>query len=241
MGDRNALITGGTRGIGAGIAVALKKKGYKVAVTYHGHEEKALAFQEAYGIEAFKWDVGDYEECRQGLGRVREALGEIDILVNNAGVTRDAMFHKSHPEDWRYVINTNLLSCFNMSHLVIEGMRQRNFGRIVNISSINAQRGQIGQTGYCAAKAGILGFTKALALECASKGITVNAVCPGYINTEMVQAVPSEALNKIIQQIPVGRLGKIDEIAQAVVFFVSEEAAFITGSTLSVNGGHYLI
>lgn len=241
MRGRIALVTGGTRGIGAGIAIELKKAGYSVGVTYHGNEENAERFRRTHGLEVFRWDAGDYEACQQGIQRVQERLGEIDVLVNNAGIARDVMFHKASPEDWKAVIHTNLISCFNMSRLVIEGMRERSFGRIINISSINAQRGQSGQTNYCAAKAGILGFTKALALECGRKGITVNAICPGYTNTEMVQAVSPPILDKIIQQIPVGRLGEVQEIARGVVFLASDEASFITGSTLSLNGGHSMI
>lgn len=241
MRGRIALVTGGTRSIGASIAIELKKAGYSVGTTYYGNEENAEQFRRTHGLEVFRWDVGDYEACQQGIQRVQERLGEIDILVNNAGITKDVMLHKATPEDWRAVIHTNLISCFNMSRLVIEGMRERNFGRIINISSINAQKGQAGQTNYCAAKAGILGFTKALALECGRKGITVNAICPGYINTEMVQSISPDILNKIIQQIPAGRLGETHEIARGVAFLASDDAGFITGSTLSLNGGHAMI
>ena len=240
MKGRTALVTGGTRGIGSAIALALSKSGYHTAVTYQENEENAEQYRSSHGIDIFRWDVGDYESCQQGLQSVEKHLGPIDILINNAGITRDVIFHKSAPQDWRVVLDTNLMSCFNMSRLVIEGMRMRGFGRIINISSINAQRGQVGQTNYCAAKAGIIGFTKALALECGSKGITVNAICPGYINTEMVQNVSAEILDKIIQQIPVGRLGEADEIARGVLFLASEDAAFMTGSTLSINGGYYM-
>ena len=241
MKNRIALVTGGTRGIGTAVAIELKKAGYRVAVTFQENEEQAKYFYQTYNIEIFKWDVADYEACRQGVQQVQETIGPVDVLVNNAGITKDIMFHKMAPEEWEKVIQTNLMSCFNMSRLVIEGMRKRNFGRIINISSINAQRGQKGQANYCAAKAGVLGFTKALALENGSKGVTVNAICPGYINTEMVQAVPEEIMAKIIQQIPVGRLGEAKEVARSVAFLASEEAAYITGSTLSLNGGHHMV
>lgn len=241
MKGRIALVTGGTRGIGAAIAIELKKSGYTVGVTYQENEESAERFRRTHQIEIFRWDVGDYEACHQGIQWVQQRLGVVDILVNNAGITRDVMFHKAVPEDWNAVIHTNLISCFNMSRVVIGGMREQNFGRIINISSINAQRGQAGQTNYCAAKAGILGFTKALALETTSKGVTVNAICPGYINTDMVQTVPQETMSKIIQQIPLRRLGEAREVARGVLFLASDEAGFVTGSTLSLNGGHYMI
>ena len=240
MNGRTALVTGGTRGIGGAIALSLSKAGYHTAVTYQENEESAEQYKRSHGIDIFRWNVGDFDSCQQGLQRVQEHLGPIDVLINNAGITRDIMFHKSSPQDWRAVLETNLLSCFNMSRLVINDMRARGFGRIINISSINAQRGQAGQTNYCAAKAGIIGFTKALALECGSKGITVNAICPGYINTEMVQGVSVDILQRIVQQIPVGRLGEADEIARGVLFLASENAAFVTGSTLSLNGGYYM-
>ena len=238
---RVALVTGGSRGIGAAIAKALKAAGYKVGANYAGNDDAAGKFKAETGIPVFKWDVSSYEACTGGLKKVEAELGPIDILVNNAGVTRDGMFHKMTPEQWVAVINTNLNSLFNMCRPLIEGMRERNFGRIVNISSINGQKGQMGQCNYSAAKAGEIGFTKALALENAKKGITVNAICPGYIGTEMVRAVPKDVLEKnILPQIPVGRLGEPEEVARCVVFLASDDAGFITGSTLTVNGAQYL-
>ena len=238
---RVALVTGGTRGIGAAIARALKAGGYKVAANYGGNDEAAQKFKGETGIPVFKWDVSSYEACADGIKKVEAELGPVEVLVNNAGITRDAMFHRMKPEQWSAVINTNLGSLFNMCRNVIEGMRERRFGRIVNISSINGQKGQFGQTNYSAAKAGEIGFTKALAQESARSGITVNAIAPGYINTEMVQAVPKDVLEKnIIPQIPVGRLGEPEEIARCVVFLVSDDAGFITGSTLTANGAQYL-
>ncbi|ACB94079.1 beta-ketoacyl-ACP reductase [Beijerinckia indica] len=239
---RVAVVSGGSRGIGAAISKALKASGYQVAATYAGNDEAATKFKDETGIPVYKWDVGSYKACSEGLEQVSKDLGPIEILVNNAGITRDGMFHKMTPEQWYDVINTNLNSLFNMTRPVIEGMRERGFGRIVNISSINGQKGQMGQANYSAAKAGDLGFTKALAQENANKGITVNAICPGYIATEMVKAIPQEVLEKaILPQIPVRRLGEVEEIARAVVFLVAEEAGFITGSTLSINGGQYFI
>ena len=239
--SRVALVTGGTRGIGAAIAKALKKEGYKVAANYGGNDEAAAKFKAETGIPVFKWDVSNYEACAEGLKKVEAEVGPIEILVNNAGITRDAMFHKMTADHWNAVISTNLGSLFNMCRPVIEGMRSRKFGRIVNISSINGQKGQMGQTNYSAAKAGEIGFTKALAQENAKAGITVNAICPGYINTEMVQAVPNEVLEKnILPQIPVGRLGEPEEIARCVVFLAADGAAFITGSTMTVNGAQYI-
>jgi acetoacetyl-CoA reductase len=239
--SRVALVTGGTRGIGAAIAKALKKEGYKVAANYAGNDEAAAKFKAETGIPVFKWDVSNYGACAEGLKKVEAEVGPIDILVNNAGITRDAMFHKMTADHWNAVISTNLGSLFNMCRPVIEGMRTRKFGRIVNISSINGQKGQMGQTNYSAAKAGEIGFTKALAQENAKVGITVNAICPGYINTEMVQAVPKEVLEKsILPLIPVGRLGEPDEIARCVVFLAADGAAFITGSTMTVNGAQYI-
>ena len=240
MTERVALVTGGTRGIGAAIARALKDKGHKVAVTYHGNDERARAFTQATGIPAYKWDVADFEACEKGVARVEADLGPIDILVNNAGITRDATLVKMTREMWEEVIATNLGSCFNMAKAVFPGMRERRFGRIVNISSINGQAGQYGQVNYAAAKAGMIGFTKALALEGARYNVTVNAVAPGYIDTDMVAAVPQNILEKIIARIPVGRLGKPEEIARAVVFLADEEAGFITGATITVNGGQYM-
>jgi acetoacetyl-CoA reductase len=235
-----ALVTGGTRGIGAAISVALKNAGYKVAANYGGNDEAANKFKAETGIAVFKWDVGDFDACTAGIKDVESALGPVDVLVNNAGITRDGMLHKMTPAQWREVIHVDLDSVFNMSRHVIDGMRERSFGRIVNVSSINGQKGQMGQTNYSAAKAGIIGFTKALAQETAKKGITVNVICPGYIDTEMVQAVPPKVLEGIIATIPVGRLGKADEIAQMTVFLASDNAAFITGATMTVNGAQYI-
>ena len=238
---RVAVVTGGTRGIGAAISKALKAAGYKVAANYGGNDEAANKFKAETGISVFKWDVSSHEACAAGLKKVETELGPVDVLVNNAGITRDTMFHKMTPEQWGAVINTNLNSLFNMCRPVIDGMREREFGRIVNISSINGQKGQMGQTNYSAAKAGEIGFTKALAQENAKKNVTVNAICPGYINTEMVQAVPVAVLEKaILPLIPVGRLGEPEDIARCVVFLASDDAGFITGSTLTANGGQYL-
>lgn len=237
---RVALVTGGTRGIGEAICVMLAGAGYRVAANYGGNEQKAKEFTERTGIPAYKFDVGDFAAVSAGIAKIEEELGPIEILVNNAGITRDGTLHKMTPEQWEAVIQTNLSSCFNTSRAVIEGMRERGFGRIVNIGSINGQAGQYGQVNYAAAKSGIHGFTKALAQEGAAKGITVNAVAPGYVDTEMVRAVPEKVLEKIIARIPVGRLGKPQDIARAVLFLVADEADFITGSTLSVNGGQHM-
>jgi acetoacetyl-CoA reductase len=239
---RVALVTGGTRGIGAAIARALQGAGYKVAANYGGNDDAAKKFNAETGIPVFKWDVSAYEACGAGIKKVEAEVGPIEILVNNAGITRDAMFHRMSPEQWTAVIGTNLNSLFNMCRPVIEGMRSRKFGRIVNISSINGQKGQMGQTNYSASKAGDIGFTKALAQESAKAGITVNAICPGYINTEMVQAVPKEVLEKsILPQIPINRLGEPEEIARAVLFLAADDAGAITGSTLTINGGQYMV
>ena len=238
---RVALVTGGTRGIGAAISKGLKAAGFTVAANYGGNDEVAEAFKAETGIPVFKWDVGDFAACQDGIAKVEAEVGPIDVLVNNAGITRDGMFHKMSAENWNAVITTNLNSLFNMTRGVIEGMRARSYGRVVSISSVNGQKGQMGQSNYSAAKAGLIGFTKALAQENAFKGITVNAVAPGYIATEMVRAVPEDVLNsKIIPQIPVGRLGEAEEIARAVVFLAAEESGFITGSTLTINGGQYM-
>jgi acetoacetyl-CoA reductase len=238
---RVAVVTGGTRGIGAAISKALKGAGYAVAANFGGNEEAAQKFMAETSIPVYKWDVSSYEACAAGLKQIESELGPVEVLVNNAGITRDAMFHRMKPEQWTAVINTNLNSLFNMCRPVIEGMRERKWGRIINISSINGQKGQMGQSNYSAAKAGEIGFTKALAQEAARSGITVNAICPGYINTEMVQAVPKEVLEKsIIPQIPIGRLGEPEEIARCVVFLASDEAGLITGSTLSANGGQFM-
>ena len=240
--SRVALVTGGTRGIGAAISIALKDAGYKVAASYAGNDEKANAFKEKTGIGVYKWDVGDYQSCVDGIGRVEADLGPVEILVNNAGITRDAMFHKMTPEQWGEVIATNLTGVFNMTHPVWPGMRERGFGRVITISSINGQKGQMGQANYSASKAGDLGLTKTLAQEGAAKGITVNAICPGYIGTEMVLAVPEKVLNeRILPLIPVGRLGEPEEVARCVVFLASDDAGFITGSTISANGGQFFV
>ncbi len=238
---RVALVTGGTRGIGEAISIALKDAGCTVAANYAGNDEAAKAFHDRTGIAVYKFDVGDFDACAAAAAKIESEVGPVDILVNNAGITRDATFHRMSPEKWRQVVATNLDSVFNVTRNVYEGMRERGFGRIINISSINAQKGQFGQTNYSAAKAGMIGFTKALAQECAAKGITVNCVAPGYIGTEMVRAVPAEVLNeKIIPQIPVGRLGEPEEVARCVVFLASDDAGFVTGSTLTANGGQYI-
>ncbi len=239
---RTALVTGGSRGIGAAISVALKNAGYKVAANYAGNDEAAAKFKAETGIPVYKWSVADYDACAEGIGKVEADLGPVEVLVNNAGITRDAMFHKMTPQQWREVIDTNLTGVFNMTHPLWSGMRDRKFGRIITISSINGQKGQSGQANYSAAKAGDLGFTKALAQEGARAGITVNAICPGYIATEMVKAIDEKVLNeRIIPQIPVGRLGEPEEIARIVVFLASDEAGFITGSTVSANGGQFFV
>jgi acetoacetyl-CoA reductase len=238
---RVAVVTGGTRGIGRAISVALKDAGYNVAATYAGNDEAAQRFKSETSIPVFKFDVADFNACAEGVKAIEAALGgPVEVLVNNAGITRDTTMHRMRPDQWDDVIRTNLSSCFNMSRAVIEGMRSRGFGRIVNISSINGQAGQIGQTNYAAAKAGILGFTKALAQEGAARGVTVNTVAPGYIETDMVRAVPANVLEQIVARIPVGRLGKPEEVARAVLFLVADAAGFITGSTLTINGGQYL-
>ncbi len=237
---RVALVTGGTRGIGALSAKALKEAGYGVAANYVRNDEAAAKFKEETGIPIYKWDVSDFAACQAGIRKVVADLGPIDVLVNNAGITRDTTLHKMSLEDWHGVIDTNLNSLFNMTRGVIESMRERGYGRIINISSINGQKGQFGQVNYSAAKAGTLGFTKAVAQENAAKGITVNAIAPGYINTDMMAGVPEKTLEKIIGQIPVGRLGEADDVARCVVFLAADEASFITGSTLTVNGAQYL-
>lgn len=237
---RVAVVTGGTRGIGAEIATELKAAGYTVGVTYLGNATSAEEFAAKTGVKAFKCDASDYASCEAGIAEIVKTLGPVDVLVNNAGITRDSFLHKMTAQQWREVMATNLDSLFNMCRPVIEGMRERNFGRIINISSINGLSGCIGQTNYSAAKAGIIGFTKALALEGASKGITVNVVAPGYTDTEMVRAVPPEVLEKIVAKIPVRRLGTVNEIARTVLFLASDDAGFITGETISVNGGQYM-
>ncbi|WP_442581028.1 beta-ketoacyl-ACP reductase [Mesorhizobium sp. ASY16-5R] len=237
---RVALVTGGSRGIGAAISIALKNAGYHVAANYAGNEEAAAKFTTETGIKTYKWSVADYDACAAGIKQVEADLGPVEVLVNNAGITRDAMFHKMTPQQWNEVIGTNLNGAFNMTHPLWTGMRDRKFGRVITISSINGQKGQMGQANYSAAKAGDIGFTKALAQEGARAGITVNVIAPGYIGTEMVMAVPEKVRESIIAQIPVGRLGEPDEIARCVVFLASDEAGFITGSTLTANGGQYI-
>ncbi len=238
--SRVALVTGGSRGIGAAISAALKAEGYTVAATYAGNDEKAAAFTAKTGIKTYKWDVSDYDACTSGITQVEADLGKIEVLVNNAGITRDAPFHKMTRDQWTDVLRTNLDGVFNMTHPLWNGMRERKFGRVINISSINGQKGQFAQANYSAAKAGDIGFTKALAQEGARAGITVNAICPGYIATEMVLAVPEKVRDSIVAQIPAGRLGEASEIARCVVFLASDDAGFITGSTLTANGGQYM-
>ncbi len=241
MTNRIALVTGGTRGIGESIAVALKNAGYRAVANYAARDEVAQEFTARTGIPAYKWDVSDFTACQESIKKIEADLGgNVEVLVNNAGITRDGAMHKMQLENWNAVIDTNLTSCFNMSRAVIEQMREKNFGRIISISSVNGQLGQFGQTNYSAAKSGVFGFTKALAREAAAKGITVNAVAPGYIATEMVSSVPENVLEKIIAGIPVGRLGQPEEIARAVLFLASDESGFITGETMSINGGQYM-
>ncbi|NIY73550.1 acetoacetyl-CoA reductase [Marivivens donghaensis] len=240
--SRVALVTGGSRGIGAAISKALKEAGYSVAANYAGNDTAAAAFTEETGIPTYKWSVADYDACAEGIAKVEADLGPVDVLVNNAGITRDAMFHKMTREQWQEVMDTNLTGLFNMTHPVWPGMRNRKFGRVINISSINGQKGQAGQANYSSAKAGDLGFTKSLAQEGARAGITVNAICPGYIGTEMVRAIDEKVLNeRIIPQIPVGRLGEPEEIARCVVFLADDNAGFITGSTISANGAQFFV
>jgi len=237
---RVAIVTGGTRGIGEAISVALRDMGMQVAANYAGNEGRAKAFGERTGIACYKWDVSDFDACQEGVGQVEADLGPVDVLVNNAGITRDTTIRKMNHQQWQEVIDTNLGGCFNMAKAVFDGMTGRKYGRIVNIGSINGQAGQYGQVNYAAAKSGIHGFTKALAQEGARFGVTVNAIAPGYIDTDMVAAVPEDVLQKIITKIPVGRLGKADEIARTVAFLVDENGGFITGSTLSINGGQHM-
>ena len=238
---RIALVTGGTRGIGAAISIALQHEGYTVAATYFGNDEAAKNFTQDTVISSYKWSVSDYDSCVTGIKKVEEDLGTIDILVNNAGITSDAMFHKITFSQWKEVIDTNLNGVFNMIHPIWNGMRDRKFGRVINISSINGQKGQMGQVNYSAAKSGDIGFSKALAQEGAFKGITVNTICPGYIDTDMVKAVSEEVRETIVSQIPVGRLGEASEIARCVIFLASDKAGFITGSTITANGGQYIV
>ena len=238
---RIALVTGGSRGIGAAISQALQAQGATVAATYAGNDERAKAFTDETGIKTYKWDVADYDACKAGIAQVEADLGAgVDILVNNAGITRDAPFHKMTPEQWHQVVDTNLTGVFNMTHNVWGGMRERKFGRVVTISSINGQKGQFAQANYAATKAGDIGFTKALAQEGARAGITVNVVAPGYINTDMMSTIPEKVMDQIVGAIPVGRLGEADEIARCVAFLCSDDAGFVTGSTLSANGGQYM-
>jgi len=241
MTGRIAIVTGGTRGIGAAISVMLKNAGYKVAANYASRDDAAAEFSKATGIAVYKWDISDYASCEQGIKVIEKDFGgTVEVLVNNAGITKDSSLHKMTLEGWQAVIETNLTSCFNMSRVVIEAMREKKFGRIINISSMNGQLGQFGQTNYSAAKAGIFGFTKALAREAAGRGITVNAVSPGYIATEMVKTIREDIMKQIVAQIPVGRLGEPEEVARCVLFLAADEASFITGETLSINGGQYM-
>jgi acetoacetyl-CoA reductase len=237
---RVAVVTGGTRGIGAAISVALKAAGYAVAANYGGNDEAAQAFKKDTKIPVFKWDVGDYVACEQGIVNVQNEVGPIEVLVNNAGISRDAMLQKMSHEQWEQVIRTDLDSLFNMTRPVINAMREKGFGRIVNISSINGQKGQLGLANYCAAKAGMIGFTRALALESARKGITVNAIAPGYVKTELLAGVSEDVMKSILAQIPVGRLGEAEEVARCVLFLAADEAGWITGSTLTINGGAHM-
>jgi acetoacetyl-CoA reductase len=238
--SRVAIVTGGTRGIGEAVSVALKKAGYKVAANYAGNDERAKSCADKNGVACFKWDVADYDQCIKGVAEVVAKLGPVDVLVNNAGITRDATLKRQTRQQWDEVLDTNLGGCFNMCKAVWDGMLERGFGRIVNIGSINGQAGQYGQVNYAAAKSGIHGFTKALAQEGAPKGITVNAIAPGYIDTDMVAAVPQPVREKIMARIPIGRFGTADEIARGVMFLVADDAAFVTGSTLSINGGQHM-
>ncbi len=237
---RTAIVTGGVTGIGAATSTALKKAGYQVAATYFANRDDAGRFRDETGIPTYEWNVGDFDACQRGVAEVTKAIAPIDILINNAGITQDATLHKMTYEQWRSVIDVDLGGCFNMCRSVIETMRERRFGRIVNVSSINALAGQFGQTNYAAAKAGIIGFTKSLALEGAARGITVNAIAPGYTDTAMVRAVPPDVLTKIVATVPVARLGEPEEIARGILFLVSDDAGFITGQTLSINGGKYM-
>jgi len=238
--DKVALVTGGSRGIGAGISISLKEAGYTVVASYVSDQDAAGKFSEKTGIPIYQWDVGDFDACQRMVADIETRIGPIAILVNNAGITRDTTMHKMDHDCWQSVIDTDLGSCFNMCRAVIEGMRERRFGRIINVGSINGQAGQFGQTNYSAAKAGILGFTKALAQEVASRGITVNTIAPGYVATDMVKAVPQKALDKIVAEIPTGRLGEPEDISRGVAFLAADEAGFITGSTLTINGGQYM-
>jgi len=238
--SRVALVTGGTRGLGEAICIALKEAGYKVVANYAHDDDRAKKFTKKTGIKTYKWDVASDKDCHEAVEKIEKEVGPVDILVNNAGITRDAMLHKMHPDDWELVLKTNLSSCFYMCHAVINKMRDKKFGRIINISSINGLAGQMGQTNYSAAKAGMIGFSKALARESAIKNITVNVIAPGYTNTDMIKGVPEKVMEKIVAQIPVGRVGEPTDIARCVLFLASDDAGFITGETISVNGGHYM-
>ena len=235
-----AVVTGGVRGIGKGISIGLKQAGYTVVATYQSNDANAQELQADFGIDVLKYDVADYNSCEMAVNTIKDRYGAIQILINNAGITKDATLHKMTVDQWQAVMRTNLDSVFNMSRLVIDDMRAASFGRIINISSVNAQKGQAGQTNYCASKAGLIGFTKALALETSGKGVTVNAIAPGYIDTDMVRAIPEAILDKIISLIPMKRLGTVDEIAKMVQYLASDEAAYITGSTINLNGGQYM-
>ncbi len=235
-----AIVTGGTRGIGEAISIKLRDKGYTVAATYAGNDKAAEAFKRSSGIDVYKFDVSDYDGCQQAVAQIEADLGPVSVLINNAGITRDATLQKMAQEQWQQVIDTNLGSCFNMCRAVIDGMRERKFGRIVNVGSVNGRAGQYGQVNYAAAKSGIHGFTKALAREGANLNVTVNAIAPGYVETDMVRAVPEQVLQKIIKTIPVGRLGQPEDIARGILFLVEDEAGFITGSTIDVNGGQHM-
>ncbi len=238
---RVAVVTGGTRGIGAAISLGLHKAGYKVAANYAGNDEAAAAFKAETGIHVDKWDVGSLAACKDGIARVEAALGPVEIVINNAGITRDGFFHKMTEAQWDEVLQTNLKSLFAMCRVTIEGMRARGFGRIVNLSSVNGQKGQMGQVNYSAAKAGVIGFTKALALENANKGITVNCIAPGYVATDMTKAIAPDVMQKIVAQIPVGRMGEPEEIANTVLYLINDQAGFITGSTIAINGGQFTV
>ena len=240
MTGRVAIVTGGTRGIGNAISISLKDAGYKVAANYSGNDEAAQAFTKETGISNYKFDVSDFQACQDSVAKITQDLGPVEVLVNNAGITRDGTLHRMKQEQWQSVIDVNLGGCFNMCRAVIESMRERGFGRIVNVGSVNGQAGQYGQVNYASAKSGIHGFTKAMAQEGAGKGITVNAIAPGYVDTDMVRAVPQNVLEKIIGNIPMGRLGRAEDIARGIMFLIADEADFITGSTLSINGGQHM-
>lgn len=238
--QRIAVVTGGVTGIGAATSRMLDKSGFRVAATYLGNRHDAENFTQETGIASYEWDVADFEACQRGIEQIANEMGPVDVLINNAGITRDGVLHKMAQKRWTDVIDVDLSGCYNMCHAVVAGMRDRGYGRIVNVSSVNGLSGQFGQTNYSAAKAGVIGFTKALAMESAARGVTVNAIAPGYTETPMVKAMPQEVLDKIVASVPVGRLGKPEEIARGVLFLVAEDAGFITGATLSINGGKYM-